>query len=37
MNKWNKLGRALRLWLAVAASGASLAYYLVGLAGKWSS
>lgn len=28
MSKWNKEGRILRLWTAVAANGARLAYYL---------
>ena len=29
MEKWNKLGRNLRIWMTVAASVVTLAYYLV--------
>lgn len=35
MSGWNKVGRVLRLWMGVAANGARLAYYLVGVVMKW--
>ena len=34
MNKWNKVARTARLWLAVAGGAASLVYTLVCLAQK---
>lgn len=36
MGKWNKMGRVLRPWMAVAASGASLAYYVGKMMGVWT-
>lgn len=36
MGKWNRIGRTARLWMAVAASGATLAYNLGKMLGVWS-
>lgn len=35
MGKLNKVGRVLRPWMAIAASGAALVYYVGMMIGAW--